>query len=317
MRTLAVTLAANKNTEKRNTVTVYNFGSINIDYVYQVERFVQPGETLASLQLETVLGGKGANQSVALARAGAEVFHLGRVGSGDRWALDALQSFGVDTGLVEVIDGNSGHAIIQVDANGENAIVLHGGANQSFDADSITGLLSNAAVGDWLLIQNECNALEVMFNEAKQKQLRMVFNPAPMTNSVKQLPLQLCEILILNEIEAAQLADTNDVNKMEAQLHSRYPDTQIVLTLGSAGAQVLFKGEKYVASSTQVSVVDTTGAGDTFVGFYLASQIQGMPIQQALERACAAGSLAVTKAGATPSIPTSSEVDNMLNRSSS
>jgi len=144
-------------------VTVYNFGSINIDYVYRVKRFVQPGETLASESLDTVLGGKGANQSVALARAGAPVIHLGRVSQSDQWAIDALADFGVDVDGVECVAESSGHAIIQVDAKGENSIILHGGANQSFDAKSLASLLKNAQPGDWLLLQNECNALADAF----------------------------------------------------------------------------------------------------------------------------------------------------------
>jgi len=129
-------------------VTVYNFGSINIDYVYRVKRFVQPGETLASESLDTVLGGKGANQSVALARAGAPVVHLGRVSQSDQWALDKLADYGVDITGVERVAEPSGHAIIQVDAHGENSIVLHGGANQSFDAKSLATLLTNAQAGE-------------------------------------------------------------------------------------------------------------------------------------------------------------------------
>ena len=129
-------------------MTVYNFGSINIDYVYRVKRFVQPGETLASESLETILGGKGANQSVALARAGARVVHLGRIGSIDQWVVDALAEYGVDTTRIEAMQSPSGHAIIQVDSQGENAIVLHGGANQSFDSAKIADLLSDAKPGD-------------------------------------------------------------------------------------------------------------------------------------------------------------------------
>lgn len=302
-------------------MTVYNFGSINIDYVYRVKRFVQPGETLASDSLETVLGGKGANQSVALARAGATVTHLGRVSQSDQWAIDALDESGVGVSYVECVDEPSGHAIIQVDAHGENAIVLHGGANQSFDAKSLASLLKGARSGDWLLLQNECNALADAFAIAQEKQLNIAFNPAPMSESVVSLPLEQCQVLILNELEAVQLANLGESGVGEhteanAELHdvlqNRFPDCLIVLTLGSKGALLLQGGQRIQVDAAQVDVVDSTGAGDTFVGYFLSGLIDKLEPVQALERACAAGALAVTVAGATPSIPSRTTVDAFI-----
>lgn len=308
---------------------VFNFGSINIDHVYRVERFVQPGETLASQSLETVLGGKGANQSVALARAGIDVSHLGRVGLADKWAVDALSDFGVNVDAVELKNAASGHAIIQVDAQGENAIVLHGGTNQGFDAESVKSMLKNAKAGDWLLLQNECNALDHAFDVAQQMRLNIAFNPAPMTSDVAALPLHRADVLILNEVEAAQLAigparadepgsKTPDKNKTltEAQLHAelqkRFPDVLIALTLGSRGATILDKGAALHVKAPNVDVVDSTGAGDTFVGYFLAGLINQLTPEQALQRANAAGALAVTIAGATPSIPNQHTVDQFI-----
>ena len=201
---------------------------------------MQPGETLASESLDMVLGGKGANQSVALARAGAQVSHLGRISTSDAWASNTLSEFGVDTSAIEAIDSPSGHAIIQVDAQGENAIVLHGGANQSFDEVSLVKLLDKSEPGDWLLLQNECNALDHAFAIANNKQLNIAFNPAPMQRAVSQLPLHQCKILILNEVEAQQLAAmsgikdsaTIDIADTEAAIHqvlqTRYPECMIV-----------------------------------------------------------------------------------------
>lgn len=289
---------------------VFNFGSINIDYVYRVARFVQPGETLASISLETVLGGKGANQSVALARAGVAVKHLGRLGQSDQWAVAALNEYGVNTDGVQMHDGPSGHAVIQVDDNGENAIVLHGGANQSFDAVTLEALLKDAQPGDWLLLQNECNALDAAFAIAQQKQLNVAFNPAPMDTAASKLPLEQCRVLILNEVEAAQLvygsvaeSESTDDTQIVAALQARFPDVIIALTLGSKGATLVRNNEHVSVSAPTVTVVDSTGAGDTFVGYFLAGIITGLPPEKALERACAAGALAVTVAGATPGIP--------------
>jgi len=299
-------------------VRVFNFGSINIDYVYRVARFVQPGETLASESLDIILGGKGANQSVALARAGVDVVHLGRLGKSDQWALDALSQFGVRTNSIELLDGPSGHAIIQVDADGENAIVLHGGANQSFDAATLEKLLQNAKAGDWLLIQNECNALSEAFAIAAKMQLNVAFNPAPMNAQVDQLPLEQCRVLILNEVEATQLAGV-DLNGEAVQdtplisaLQRRYPDAIIALTLGGKGATILQHNESISVDAPMVKVVDTTGAGDTFVGYFLAGIISGLTAEQAARRACAAGALAVTIAGATPGIPELNAVNELI-----
>lgn len=288
---------------------VYNFGSINIDYVYRVERFVQPGETLASLSLETVLGGKGANQSVALARAGIEVAHLGRLGKSDQWVISALNDFGVNTDGVQMLDSPSGHAIIQVDNNGENSIVLHGGANQTFDAATLEHLLQDASPGDWLLLQNECNALKEVFNVAEKKQLHIAFNPAPMNPSIGELPLARCDVLILNEVEAAQLVGHSDAKRTLSDeqiittLQQKFPDVIVALTLGGKGATLLHNQTVFSVKALAVDVVDSTGAGDTFVGYFLAGIISGLSAEASLERACVAGALAVTVAGATPGIP--------------
>jgi ribokinase len=289
-------------------VTVYNIGSINIDYVYRVAHLVRPGETLSSQSLESLLGGKGANQSVALARAGCAVRHVGRMNAADGWAAEILAAAGVDTALLQQVDEASGHAIIQVDDQGENAIVLHGGANQGFSASEISHALADAGPDDWLLLQNECNAADLAFAEASRRKMRIAFNPAPMTQQVLSLPIAQCAVLILNETEAAALADETDEARLTSSLQARFPDTDIVLTLGARGAKLLASGQVLSAQAGKVDVVDTTGAGDTFVGYYLAAVIGRMAAQEALEYASAAAALSVTRAGATPSIPTAAEV---------
>ncbi|MFK7858757.1 MAG: ribokinase [Granulosicoccus sp.] len=294
---------------------VFNFGSINIDLVYRVPHLVAPGETLPSQSLDTVLGGKGANQSVALARAGARVTHIGRLGNTDSWACDQMQAAGVDVSQVSMIDGPSGHAIIQVDDHGENAIILHGGANQSFTHDELAVMLKSAEAGDWLLMQNECNGLDSAFALAESLGMRIAFNPAPMTPRIAQLPLERCELLIVNETEAAALAGNHDLDAAIVTLGKRYPQTRLVLTLGAKGA-MLQRGELQLsAKAMKVAAVDTTGAGDTFVGYFLASLMTGLDDQSALQRSCAAGALSVTKPGAAPSIPTRAELDLFLGQS--
>lgn len=291
-------------------MTVYNFGSINIDKVYRVPHLVQPGETLSSDSLETVLGGKGANQSVALARAGLDVRHIGRLGDADHWAGDQLQDAGVDISCVEYLSSSSGHAIIQVDDKGENSIILHGGANQSFDRSALEKHLEGAQAGDFLLLQNECNDIATAFDIAVERGMSIAFNPAPMTAAVLDLPLEHCAVLIVNEAEAAALAGTSDPDAVLAIMAQRYPHTRLVMTRGSKGALLQHQGKHYQQEAMAVDVVDTTGAGDTFVGYFLAALVNGLDNQKALQRACAAAALSVTRAGATPSIPTATDVDS-------
>lgn len=287
---------------------VFNFGSVNIDIVYRVPHLVAAGETLSSTSMNTVLGGKGANQSVALARAGCNVRHVGKLSRKDSWAREQLAQAGVDVSAVTLIDDASGHAIIQVDDAGENSIILHGGANQTFTGDELAKELAQASVGDWLLMQNECNGLNEAFSLAQSHQLRIVFNPAPMTKDMMNLPLERCEVIIVNETEAASLAGVDDLNAALVVLGKRYPDTRLVLTLGSKGALMYKDGRQVKAEAFSVTAVDTTGAGDTFVGYYLAALMQGHDDEKSLGQACAAAALSVTKQGATPSIPAAAEV---------
>ena len=290
-------------------MTVYNFGSINIDLVYRVPHLVQAGETLSSLSMQTLLGGKGANQSVAVARAGASVCHVGRVGLADQWAAEQMQAMGVDISHIELIDGASGHAIIQVDDNGENSIILHGGANQSFTRELLEHHLKDAGADDWLLVQNECNEMSSVFDIAIQKSMKIMFNPAPMTAACAELPLEHCSVLIVNETEAIALAGTTDTDEILARLASRYPNTRLVMTLGSKGALLQHSDQLIRHDALDVNVVDTTGAGDTFVGYLLASMMSGEDDAICLRRACKAAALSVTQPGAAPSIPDAKTVD--------
>ena len=288
---------------------IINFGSINIDHVYRVPHLVKPGETLSSLDLVTGLGGKGANQSVAIARAGVSVAHVGRVFKGDTWAVALLASTGVDTDNIALIEGASGHAIIQVDDQGENAIVLHGGANQSFSIADIESALNRNQQARYLLMQNETNLLAEAFELAQAKGIKIVLNPAPMTDNIKDLPLAKLDTLIVNQGEAEALCGAADIDEMTRQMAALAPQTRVVVTLGGDGAMLLANGEVTHINSPSVDVVDTTGAGDTFVGYFLAGVAEGMNDHDALQRACLAGSIAVTRQGAITAIPDRSEVN--------
>lgn len=294
-------------------MSVFNFGSINIDFVYQVPHLVKPGETLSSTHFQSVLGGKGANQSIALAKAGVDVKHVGAVNKGDIKFVEQMQSYGVDCSLVRLCDDvASGHAIIQVDEQAENSIILFGGANQTFCPQQIDKALTSAQAGDYLLIQNEINALHQVMQAAFDKKMKIVFNPAPMTPSVNELPLSFVDLFVLNEIEAEQISGFVNLNDIKAALLERYPESHFVITLGKQGACFFNKEQEVSVEAFVVNAIDTTAAGDTFIGFFLAGLEQKQDITDALSFACAASALSVTKSGAAQSIPDLNDVNQFL-----
>ncbi|WP_438765577.1 ribokinase [Kushneria sp. TE3] len=297
--------------------TVYNYGSINIDHVYRVPHLVRPGETLSSTDYQIVLGGKGANQTIALARAGGRVAHWGQLGHADEWALATLKNAGADIDDVTLLEGSSGHTVIQVDDDGENAIVLFGGTNQSFSKKRIRALINGADSKGWLLLQNECNDIEAVIRQALDRGLKVAFNPAPMTPAIRELPLTELSLLFVNRGEAAalvEMAEESDAKSLIAALQQALPGTDIVLTLGSEGAWRIDgeRNEPLYQPARPVQAVDTTGAGDTFIGYYMAAVQAGCDASTCLERATAAAALAVQRAGAATGIPTIEEVETFL-----
>lgn len=289
----------------------FSFGSINVDHIYQVPHLVAPGETLASTDYQQVLGGKGANQSIALAKAGADVSHIGRVNSNDTWAVEQMAQANVDCKLIEYVDTPSGHAIIQVDAQAENSIVLFGGANQTFDQQTIEANLATAQQGDWLLLQNECSGTDIAVSVAVDKGMKVAFNPSPMLTDIDSFPLHKIDLLIVNEIELAQLLNADSENEQAAlisQVSERFPNMQVVITLGDKGAIWVADNQQVKADAYKVPVVDTTAAGDTFLGYLLAAIGRGESKQAALKIACKASSIAVQSLGASSSIPSADQL---------
>ncbi|MBS3669555.1 MULTISPECIES: ribokinase [Halomonadaceae] len=294
---------------------IFNFGSINIDYTYRVPYFVRPGETLESGDYNIGLGGKGVNQSLAIARAKGMVSHWGRVSSIDAWVTSELESAGVGVKDIELTPEPSGHAIIQIDALGENAILLFSGANHGFTQERMTALIAQTAPGDTILIQNECNGLGQLIPLAVSHGCKVIFNPAPMTSKVSSLPLDQCELLFFNRTEAAALLEM-PVESSAADLLRRCKeslgDVEVVLTLGSEGAWYQRSSETLFQAALKVKAIDTTAAGDTFVGYFLAARQAGLKPSQCLQRATAAAALAVQKHGAASSIPMADEVDRLM-----
>jgi len=289
---------------------VWNIGSINRDHVYAVDRLAQPGETVASRSLSQFAGGKGYNQSVALARAGARVTHVGCIGTD---ALDlriALEREGVDCRHISTSHTPSGHAIIQVSPTGENCILVHGGANRSITNEAIDAALDESRPGDILLVQNETSGVNHAIRTGRAKGLFVVVNPAPFDDQVCRYPLDQVDLLILNQTEAAALCGRADPQASCDQLLRTYPRARLVLTLGGDGA---LYGEGQIRlhqPAFPATVVDSTAAGDTFCGFFLASWMQDRDAAEALRRGCAAAALCVAASGAAASIPTRNQLPN-------
>ena len=282
---------------------ILNFGSLNQDYVYKVDHFVQPGETILSDHLDIFCGGKGLNQSIALARAGASVFHAGKIGADGQKMLDLLIDNQVDTRFVRQAECPSGHALIQVDKTGQNCIILFGGANQQIEDDEIDQTLEGFSADDILLLQNEINNMSLIMRKAHERGMRIALNPSPITLDLLHYPLQYVDWFILNEIEAAVLSNETDPDRMATRIVERYPKSAVILTLGDKGAIYHDRVKTIQQEALTVPVKDTTAAGDTFTGFFMASLSESRPIEEALQIAAAAAAICVSRPGASSSIP--------------
>ena len=287
---------------------ILNFGSLNLDNVYSVDHFVRAGETLSSFKLERFSGGKGLNQSLALARAGAQVYHAGCIGADGRQLLDLLTESGADTRFVRCVEGPSGHAVIQVDKKGQNCILLYGGANQAVTEPFVDEVLASFDAGDVLLLQNEINCLGYIVEKASARGMRIALNPSPISENLFRLPLEKITYFILNEIEGREIAGREAPEEILAEFRRRFPDCVVVLTLGRDGAVYDDGTTRCRHGIYDVPVADTTAAGDTFTGYFLTCITNGEAPASALEKASIASSLAVSVKGAAPSIPTMAQV---------
>jgi ribokinase len=288
---------------------VLNFGSLNIDHVYQVEHFVQPGETRPCSEYQRFAGGKGFNQSIALARAGLRVTHAGQIGSDGMWLRDKLAAEGVDvSSLQTTFGGPTGHAVIQVAPSGENSILINGGANRALDGLFVERVFEAAKDVDLVVLQNETSAVEHVLSVAQQRGLPVAFNPAPITQDVAKLPLDVLATLIVNEVEAGGLVGAGDPEVLCHRLAERFPKTLCVLTAGERGAWAARGSERWHDPGRQVEAVDTTAAGDTFIGFFLGELLGSGSVEDALMMGNQAAAVSVTRSGAANSIPTRKQV---------
>jgi ribokinase len=278
-------------------MTIWNLGSINTDIIYSVPHIPAPGETLSSTGRSVFLGGKGANMSVAAARAGAHVRHIGAIAPESKWTRDRLLEYGIDTRSVIEIDADPAQAIISVAEDGENAILLHTGANGAIPEDHVKQSLTEAEVGDWVVTQNETNAQHTALALGKEMGLRVAYAAAPFSAEAVQSVLSLLDFLILNEIEMAQLSDALGKSASELGIET------VIVTKGADGADLYRNGEMSHFDALPVTPVDTTGAGDTFTGYVLAGLDRGLPVEQAVQLAIKASALMVTRKGTADVIP--------------
>ena len=287
---------------------VLNIGSMNLDLVYSVDHIVQPGETEASFALDTFLGGKGLNQSMALAKAGVEVYQGGMIGEDGQVFLDACAEYGVKADYIRTIPGKSGHAVIQRDKNAQNCILLYGGANQMLTEEYVDEVLAHFGEGDILLLQNEVNMMPYIVEKAYEKGMQIALNPSPYNEKLDAVDMAKISIFLLNEVEGNQVTGLTDPDEIIAEMLRRFPKARIVLTLGKDGAVYADAEQKHFQPIFKVQAVDTTAAGDTFTGYFLAGLLNSMPVPEILKMSAKASSIAVTRAGAVPSIPYREEV---------
>ena len=290
---------------------ILNYGSLNIDYTYSVDHFVRGGEPMSSEEMHVFSGGKGLNQSIALSKSGAEVWHAGAIGTGDGdFLIRQLKEAGVNTEYISVLDGKTGHAIIQKAKDGGNCILLFGGANQQITREMVDGVMDHFEKGDYLVLQNEISEIGYIMERAREKGMVLVFNPSPMDDKISTYPLEYVDYFLLNEIEAGDICgEQGSGEELLQKLSDKFPASKIVLTLGGDGS--LYRdGQRILTQGIyKVPVADTTAAGDTFTGFLIGGLVQGLDAGEALDLAAKAAAIAVSRPGAAPSIPSREEVE--------
>ena len=288
---------------------IVNFGSINIDYVYDVNHIVRAGETTESTNFARFAGGKGLNQSVAIAKAGSSVFHAGLIGNDGIFLRHFLEEQKVDTTFIKIFENEaSGHAIIQVDETGQNSIILFGGANRKFEEEYIDGVLNQFTIGDILILQNEINAIPYILETAKNKGLKVFFNPAPMSREVLNYPLNCVDCFIVNEIEGSELTGESEPERIISAIANRYPEASVILTLGESGSIYSDNQRTLKMTAEKVDAVDTTAAGDTFIGYFISEFAKQNDVESCLKMATQAATVCVTRRGSADSIPERSEL---------
>lgn len=295
-------------------VKLLNFGSCNIDYVYQLNHVVIAGETESCIGMQIFSGGKGLNQSIAVSRAGSQVYHAGMIGNDGNILLELLKDNGVNIEFLKTVDKKTGHAVIQVTQTGENAIFVHSGANACIDDAYIDFVLEHFSKGDVLLLQNEISNVDSIINKAFEKGMVIILNPSPIKENLQKIDLKKLSCLIVNQTESQAITGVADEAIALEYFKNKYPELKVILTLGKNGSIYQDKNQMYYQASYQVETVDTTAAGDTFTGYFVSGLLKGLSLRENMRFASCASAIAVSKNGAAPSIPSISEVEKNISK---
>ena len=288
------------------------FGSCNIDMVYSVDHILQPGETMSADALNTFPGGKGLNQAIALARAGAAVQFAGCIGPDGQFLRSTLTDCGVDIRYLREVEEKTGHAIIQVDKDAENAILIFAGANGMVTKEQIKETLADFSAGDFLLVQNEINMLPELVQAAAEIGMQIVFDPSPLNAQARAVNLRYVKYLLVNETEARGMTGSDEPDTLQTYIRQKAPHLKILLTRGKRGSIYFDAEHTHVQQAFKVKSVDTTAAGDTYTGYFIAGLSRGEGYQEAMRYASAASAISVSRQGAASSIPTREEVTAAL-----
>ncbi|MDR1432335.1 MAG: ribokinase [Propionibacteriaceae bacterium] len=293
-------------------------GSANVDHRLLVSEFPAPGQTVKAVEFDMGPGGKGANQAVAAARAGAKTQMIASIGAdiAGQSLRQVLSQAGIDIAKVQIQAGTpTGAAYVMVNSAGENSIIVAAGANSALATADLATLQS----GDYVLLQLEIPLplVEEAIFKAHSRQAKVVVNVSPADDRMKPF-LGLIDVLIVNELELGQVAELIDLPVAEVEIADiakavagKLGNT-VVCTLGPKGALLVAGDELLAVDAPKVPAVDTTGAGDTFAGYLVAGLAANVPIADALARAVTAGAIAVTKPGAIEAIPFAADVDRMI-----
>lgn len=293
---------------------IVNFGSMNLDYVYKVAHFVQPGETLAAERMNIFPGGKGLNQSIAASKAGGEVYHAGFIGKNGEMLVRCLKDASVLTEQIEMTEMNQGHALIQVNEQGENCIIIYGGSNRCITDSYINHTLEQFDSDTYVMLQNEVNRIGDIVEAAYRKGMKIILNPSPINDSVFRVDFHKVDWLLVNALEAKAIAKTEKAIDAIDEIWKKYPQIGIVLTLGAKGCICCKDSVRKECRAFPVEVADTTAAGDTFAGYFVAGLAKGRQMDEILQSASAAAAIAVSREGASPSIPAWEEVERFLQK---
>lgn len=289
-------------------------GSMNMDYILTTDNLPEKGETIHANDFKTSIGGKGANQAFAARKLGADVIMIGSVGNDDngRKIIHRMNELGIDTSRIELVDTKTGNAMINVDNNGNNTIIVYGGANKCVKKEVIDKNEDIIKKADFILFQLEIpiETVEYGINIAKKHNRKIILNPAP-AQKLSDNILKNVDILTPNETELAIISGENDL-KLGARKLLEAGVKEVIVTLGEKGSYYLSNEKEILSESIKVKAIDTTAAGDSFNGALAVSICEGKYIEEVLEFSNVVGALTTTKSGTENSLPYREAVNKLL-----